>query len=65
MFGEKIRTNRIKNIIEIPSITTPNVNIWDLNKLWSRLLKRINTPASLYSFSFNPNLLMSSFTAPS
>ena len=39
----------IKNIINIPAITKPRVRIWDLNKLWSKLLNKIKTPASLNS----------------
>ena len=52
--------NRIINIEKIPIITNPKVKIWDLNKLWSRLLNKIKTPVSLYSLSFNPNLFLRS-----
>ena len=47
--------NKIKNIIVIPAITIPKVNICDLNKLCKRLLKRIRTPANLNSSRFKPN----------
>ena len=47
--------NKIKNINVMPAITTPRVNICDLNKLCKRLLKRIRTPASLNSSRFKPN----------
>ena len=40
--------NKIKNIKKIPSITTPKVNICDLNRLCNKLLNSIKTPASLY-----------------
>ena len=46
--------NKIKNIANIPIITKPRVKICDLNKLWSKLLNRISTPASLYSSDFSP-----------
>ena len=52
--------NRIINIEKIPIITNPKVKIWDLNKLWSRLLNKIKTPVSLYSLSSNPNLFLRS-----
>ena len=48
--------NKIKNINVIPAITTPKVNICDLNKLCKRLLNRIRTPANLNSSLFNPKL---------
>ena len=48
--------NKIKNIRVIPAITTPRVNICDLNKLCKRLLKRISTPANLNSSLFKPSL---------
>ena len=44
--------NKTKNIKVIPAITIPKVNIWDLNKLCNRLLKRIRIPASLNSSRF-------------
>ena len=50
-------TPLIKNI---PNITNPKVKIWDLKRLCSKLLKRINTPASLNSFFFNPILFTKS-----
>ena len=46
--------NKIKNINVIPAITTPKVNIWDLNKLCNRLLKSIRTPDNLKSFELSP-----------
>ena len=48
--------NKIKNIINIPTITKPKVKICDLNKLCNKLLNKINTPASLYSSFFKPIL---------
>ena len=51
---------RIKNIKKMPSITIPSVSICDLNKLCNRLLKRINTPANLYSSSLKPSFVLSS-----
>ena len=53
---DKVRfLNKTKNIAEMPSITIPKVNICDLNKLWSKLLNKIKTPANLNSslLSFN------------
>ena len=44
-----------KNIAKIPSITIPNVSICDLNKLCSKLLNNIRTPANLYSSFSKPN----------
>ena len=52
--------NKIKNIKVMPAITTPRVNIWDLNKLCKRLLKRIRIPANLNSSRFKPNLFSKS-----
>ena len=52
--------NKIKNIINIPTITNPRVRICDLNKLWSKLLNNIKTPASLNSLSFSFNLFFKS-----
>ena len=52
--------NKIKNIKKIPRITIPRVSICDLNKLCNKLLKRIRTPASLYSSSFKPKLVFNS-----
>ena len=52
--------NKTINIEKIPIITNPKVKIWDLNKLCSKLLNRIKTPASLNSFSFNPILFLRS-----
>ena len=49
--------NKIKNIANIPIITNPRVKICDLNKLWSKLLYKISTPANLYSSSFSPNFM--------
>ena len=51
--SKKIFLNKMKNIVEIPSITIPKVSICDLNKLCNKLLKRIKTPASLYSSLLN------------
>ena len=34
--------NKIKNMKKIPTITIPNVKIWDLNKLCKRLLNKIH-----------------------
>ena len=50
--------NKIKNIINIPIITKPRVKICDLNKLCSKLLNKISTPANLYSSSFSPILFL-------
>ena len=47
--------NKITNIPNIPIITKPKVSIWDLKRLWSKLLNKIKTPPSLNSLSFNPN----------
>ncbi len=52
--------NKIKNIINIPAITNPSVKIWDLNKLWSKLLNNIRTPPNLYSSFLSPNLFSKS-----
>ena len=52
--------NNTKNIINIPAITKPNVKIWDLNKLCSKLLNRIRTPANLYSSFLKPSLFSKS-----
>ena len=52
--------NKISNIIKIPIITKPKVKICDLNKLCSKLLKRINTPANLNSSCFKFNLFCKS-----
>ena len=38
--------NKIRNIMVMPAITTPKVNICDLNRLCKRLLNRIRTPAA-------------------
>ena len=48
--------NKIKNIIVMPAITTPKVNICDLNKLCNRLLNKIRIPANLNSSRSKPNL---------
>ena len=53
--------NKIKNIANIPIITKPRVKICDLNKLWSKLLNKISTPANLYSSSFSPILFVKSY----
>ena len=58
--AKEIFLNNMKNIDDIPNITIPKVRICDLNKLCSKLLKRINTPASLYSFFSKPNLVFNS-----
>ena len=47
--------NKTRNITVIPAITTPKVNICDLNKLCKRLLNSIRIPASLNSSLFKPN----------
>ena len=47
--------NKIKNIKVIPAITTPKVNICDLNRLCKRLLNKMRTPANLNSSRFRPN----------
>ena len=52
--------NKIKNIKNIPSNTIPKVRIWDLNKLCSKLLNSIKTPANLYSSFDKPNLVFNS-----
>ena len=50
----------MKNIKNIPNITIPNVNIWDLNKLCNKLLNKIKTPVNLYSFLSKPSFVLSS-----
>ena len=52
--------NKIKNIRNIPSITMPRVSICDLKRLCNKLLKRIRTPASLYSSLSKPILVFNS-----
>ena len=52
--------NKIRNIKKIPSITIPKVSICYLNKLCSKLLNKIKTPANLNSFSSNPILSLRS-----
>ena len=52
--------NKMKNIKKIPIITIPRVSIWDLNKLCNKLLKRIRTPANLYSSFSKPSLVFNS-----
>ena len=44
----------------MPTMTTPKVNICDLNKLCKRLLKSIKTPVNLNSSRFNSNLFSKS-----
>ena len=52
--------NKIINIINIPTITNPSVKIWDLKRLWSKLLNKINTPPNLNSYLDKPNLFSKS-----
>ena len=48
------------NIINIPTITKPRVNIWDLNKLCNKLLNKIRTPPNLNSSFLSPSLFSKS-----
>ena len=60
MKESKTFLNKTKNIAKIPSITIPNVSICDLNKLCSKLLNKIRTPANLYSSFSKPNFVFNS-----
>ena len=44
----------------IPNMTIARVSIWDLNKLCNKLLNKIKTPVSLYSFFSKPNFVFKS-----
>ena len=41
---------KTRNIANIPIMTNPKVNIWDLKRLWSKLLNKIKTPNETYPY---------------